>query len=60
MKDPKIAEQVKELKNLISEVNKVNKKLYAQGVTYRLEDTYDEETSSKQLEIRYLQQKVEY
>lgn len=60
MKDPKVAEQVKELKKLISEVNKVNKKLYAQGVTYRLEDTYDEETSSKQLEVRYLQQKVEY
>lgn len=60
MKDPKIAEQVKELKKLISEVNKVNKKLYAQGVTYRLEDTYDEELQSKQLEIRYLQQKVEY
>ena len=60
MKDPKIVEQVKELKQLISEVNKVNKKLYAQGVTYRLEDTYDEEQQSKQLEIRYLQQKVEY
>ena len=60
MKDPKVTEQVKELKRLISEVNKVNKKLYAQGVTYRLEDTYDEEQQSKQLEIRYLQQKVEY
>ena len=60
MKDPKVTEQVKELKKLINEVNKVNKKLYSQGVTYRLEDTYDEETSSKQLEIRYLQQKVEY
>lgn len=60
MKDPKVTEQVKELKRLINEVNKVNKKLYAQGVTYRLEDTYDEEQQSKQLEIRYLQQKVEY
>ena len=60
MKDPKVIEQVKELKKLISEVNKVSKKLYAQGVTYRLEDTYDEEQQSKQLEIRYLQQKVEY
>ena len=60
MKDPKVAEQVKELKKLINEVNKVNKKLYAQGVTYRLEDTYDEQQQSKQLEIRYLQQKVEY
>ena len=60
MKDPKVIEQVKELKKLIVEVNKVNKKLYAQGVTYRLEDTYDEEQQSKQLEIRYLQQKVEY
>ena len=60
MKDPKVTEQVKELKRLINEVNKVKKKLYAQGVTYRLEDTYDEEQQSKQLEIRYLQQKVEY
>jgi len=60
MKDPKVAEQVKELKRLINEVNKVNKKLYAQGVTYRLEDTYDAEQHTKQLEIRYLQQKVEY
>lgn len=60
MKDPKVIEQVKELRKLIVEVNKVNKKLYAQGVTYRLEDTYDEEQQSKQLEIRYLQQKVEY
>lgn len=60
MKDPKVTEQVKELKRLINEVNKVNKKLYAQGVTYRLEDTYDEEQQTKQLEIRYLQQKVEY
>ena len=60
MKDPKVTEQVKELKRLINEVNKVNKKLYAQGVTYRLEDSYDEEQHAKQLEIRYLQQKVEY
>ena len=60
MKDPNVTDQVKELKKLISEVNKVNKKLYAQGVTYRLEDTYDEDSNSKQLEIRYLQQKVEY
>ena len=60
MKDPKVAEQVKELKKLITEVNKVNKKLYAQGVTYRLEDTYDEEQQTKHVEIRYLQQKVEY
>lgn len=60
MKDPKVTEQVKELKKLINEVNKVNKKLYAQGVTYRLKDTYDEEQQTKQLEIQYLQQKVEY
>ena len=60
MKDPKVAELVIELKNTIAIVNKLNKKLYANGVTYRLEETYDEETKSKQLEIRYLQQKVEY
>lgn len=60
MKDPKVAELVTELKKTIATANKLNKKLYAHGVTYRLEDTYDEETKSKQLEIRYLQQKVEY
>ena len=60
MKDPKITELVKELRETVKTMNKINKKLYAQGVTYRLEDTYDSETDSKPVEIQYLQQKVEY
>jgi predicted transcriptional regulator len=60
MKDPKVAELVVELKKTIATANKINKKLYDQGVTYRLEDSYDEEKGCKILEVRYLQQKVEY
>ena len=60
MKDPIIADMVAELRELIEQINIINKKLYDNDVSYRLEDTYDEEQQSKQLEIRYLQQKVEY
>lgn len=60
MKDPIIADMVAELKELIEQINIINKKLYDNDVSYRLEDTYDEEQQAKQLEIRYLQQKVEY
>ena len=60
MKDPRVTKLVTELKQNVAQLNKINKKLYAQGVTYRLEDTYDDTTNSKQLEIQYLQQKVEY
>jgi len=60
MKDPRVTKLVAELKQNVDKLNKINKKLYAQGVTYRLEDTYDDQTKSKQLEIQYLQQKVEY
>ena len=60
MKDPIIADMVAELRELIEQINIINKKLYDNDVSYRLEDTYDEEQQSKQLEIRHLQQKVEY
>ena len=60
MKDPKVSELCTELKQLVSQLNKVNKKLYAQDVSYRLEETYDENKAYKEFEIRYLQQKVEY
>lgn len=60
MKDPIITDMVAELKELIEQINIINKKLYDNDVSYRLEDTYDEEQQAKQLEIRYLQQKVEY
>ena len=60
MKDPRVAKLVTELKKHIDQLNKLNKKLYAQGVTYRLEESYDEDLNTKNLEIQYLQQKVEY
>ena len=60
MKDPKVVKLVEELKDYVKKLNSLNKKLYAQGVTYRMEDEYDDETESNQFEIRYLQQKVEY
>jgi hypothetical protein len=60
MKDPKVAELVKELKSNIKKLNSINTKLYKQGVTYRLEDGYDEETSSKVVSINYLKQEVTY
>ena len=60
MKDPRVAKLVTELKKHIEQLNKLNKKLYAQGVTYRLEESYDEDLNTKNLEIQYLQQKVEY
>ena len=60
MKDPKVADLVKQLKTLVNDINKVNTKLYKQGVTYRLEESYDEENHTKQVEVRYLKQEVKY
>jgi len=60
MKDPKVADMVKELRLYVDSINKLNKKLYNQGVSYRLHDTYDEDTSAKHITIEYLQQRVEY
>lgn len=60
MKDPKVADLVKELKTLVNNINKVNTKLYKQGVTYRLEESYDEENHTKHVEVRYLKQEVTY
>ena len=60
MKDPKVADMVKELNTLIKDLNKLNIKLYKQGVTYRIDDSYSEDTGAKNIEIQYLQQKVEY
>ena len=60
MKDPKVADMVKELNTLIKDLNKLNIKLYKQGVTYRIDDGYSEEVSAKQIEIQYLNQTVEY
>ena len=47
MKDPKVADMVKELRLYVDSINKLNKKLYKHGVSYRLHDTYDEDTSAK-------------
>lgn len=60
MKDPKVAEMVKELNTLIKDLNKLNVKLYKQGVSYRLNDSFDETNESKLIEIQYLKQTVEY
>jgi hypothetical protein len=60
MKDPKVADMVKELNTLIKDLNKLNIKLYKQGVTYRIDDGYSKEDSAKQIEIQYLKQTVEY
>jgi len=60
MKDPKVADIVKELRLYVDSINKLNVKLYKHGVSYRLHDTYDQDTDAKHIEIQYLQQKVEY
>lgn len=60
MKDPKVTELVKQLKTLVNDINKVNTKLYKQGVTYRLEESYDEDNHTKQVEVRYLKQEIKY
>ena len=60
MKDPKVADMVKELNTFIKDLNKLNIKLYKQGITYRIDDGYSEEVSAKQIEIQYLKQTVEY
>jgi len=60
MKDPKVAEMIKELNTLIKDVNRLNVKLYKQGVSYRLHDGYNDDTESKLIEIQYLKQTVEY
>ena len=40
MKDPKVEQMVKELNTLVNNMNKLNIKLYKQGVSYRLEDGF--------------------
>ncbi len=60
MKDPKVEQMVKELNTLVNNMNKLNIKLYKQGVSYRLDDGFNDEINAKHVEIQYLQQKVEY
>jgi hypothetical protein len=60
MKDPKVEEMIKELNTLVNNMNKLNVKLYKQGVSYRLNDGFNDDRSAKLVEIQYLQQKVEY
>ena len=60
MKDPKVEVMVKELNTLVNNMNKLNVKLYKQGVSYRLNDGFNDDQKAKLVEIRYLQQKVEY
>ena len=60
MKDPKVTEMIKELNTIIKQLNKLNVKLYKEGVSYRLNDGYNETSESKEFEIQYLKQTVEY
>ena len=60
MRDPNVTELVNELNKHIDAVNKLNKKLYDQGVSYVLKDSFDRETNVKVLEVQYLKQTVEY
>jgi len=60
MKDPKVTEMVKDLNTLIKDLNKLNSKLYKQGVSYRLHDGFNNATEAKEVEIQYLKQTVEY
>ena len=60
MKDSKVSDMVKELRLYVDSINKLNKKLYKQGVSYRLYDTYDADAGAKNIEIQYLKQTVEY
>lgn len=60
MKDPAVTDMVKELRLYVDSINKLNKKLYKQGVSYRLRDGFNDDQSAKLVEIQHLQQKVEY
>ncbi len=60
MKDPNVEVMVKELNTLVNNMNKLNVKLYKQGVSYKLEDGFNDELNAKLIQIQYLQQKVEY
>jgi len=60
MKDPAVIDMVKELRLYVDSINKLNKKLYKQGVSYRLSDGFNDDQSAKLVEIQHLQQKVEY
>lgn len=60
MKDPKVADMIKELHLYVDSINKLNKKLYKQGVTYSIQDSFNQEVDAKLLEIRHLHQRVEY
>lgn len=60
MKDPKVADLVKQLRNAVDEINTINTKLYKHGVTYRLEESYDGENHTKKVEVNYLKQEVNY
>jgi len=51
---------VKDLNTMVKEINKLNVKLYKQGVSYRMEESYDDTLGAKQVEVNYLKQTVEY
>ena len=60
MKDPKVTEMVKELNKIVSDLNRLNVKLYKQGVSYKLHDGFNSEKDTKEVEVQFLKQTVEY
>jgi len=60
MQDQKVKKNIQTLRKLVADINKLNIALYKEGVSYRMEDTYDEEIGAKVIEARYVSQKVEY
>ena len=60
MKDPKVTEMVKELNKIVSDLNRLNVKLYKQGVSYRLHDGFNSEKDTKEVAVQFLKQTVEY
>ena len=56
MKDPKVSEQIKELANLVSNLNQLTEELSAEGVNF----TLGVDTISKKYIIKYLTQSVRY
>ena len=60
MKDKQVEKDVKELRELVDRINVINAKLYNQGVTYMMKDTYNESTKAKEIVVDYLVQRVEY
>jgi hypothetical protein len=58
MKDPEVIKKVKELQDIVKQLNSVDSWLDSHETTYRLDDTGREQ--GERYEIRFLRQTVEY